>query len=218
MHRTHEPLTKWFLAMYLVTNDKRGISALQLKTQIGVTYKTAWYMLTHIRAAMGQRDEMHQPNGIIELVDTYLGGLTVGKKQGRGTDKAKVFAAVSLDERGNPCYAKMQVMQNIKWTAVKKFAQAVFAQNSTIHGDGYRSYIPALVDYAYEHKPYDPDSGLLHWLHIVISKCQGIYHGLPRKNLQTYLDEHRSRFSHCGFGSRLLERLALAVGASVRLS
>ena len=80
MHRTHAPLTKWFLAMYLVTNDKRGISALQLKTQIGVTYKTAWYMLTRIRKAMENRDDSHQLEGVIEFDDTFFGGPTVKKR------------------------------------------------------------------------------------------------------------------------------------------
>lgn len=43
MHRSHVPLTKWFLAFYLVMNDKRGVSAVELRKNIGVTYKTAWY-------------------------------------------------------------------------------------------------------------------------------------------------------------------------------
>lgn len=130
--------------------------------------------------------------------------------------------AVSLDERENPRYAKMQVTQNIKQASVKKFAQAAFAQGSTIRSDGFRSYIPALEGYTHEHKPYDPDSGLLHWLHIVISNAKafilGTYHGLPKKYLQAYLDEYCFRFSRRDFGPRLLERLALAVGTSVRLS
>ena len=189
---------------------------------LGTTYKTAWYMLMRIRTAMGQRDKTHQLNGTIEFDDTYFGGPTVGKKRGRGTEKAKVFAAVSLDERGNPLYAKMRVTQNIKRTSVKKFAQAAFVQGSTIHSDGYRSYIPALEGYTHEHKPYDPSSGLLHWLHIVISNAKafilGTYHGLPKKYLQAYLDEFCFRFSRRDFGPRLLQRLALAVGSSARLS
>ena len=158
----------------------------------------------------------------IEFDDTYFGGTTVGKKRGRGTEKAKVFVAVSLDERGNPLYAKMRVTQNIKRASVKKFAQAAFVQGSTIHSDGYRSYIPAPEGYTHEYKPYDPNSGLLHWLHIVIGNAKafilGTYHGLPKKHLQAYLDEYCFRFSRRDFGPRLLERLALAVGSSVRLS
>lgn len=222
LHKTHMPLTQWFLAFYFVSQDKRGISAAALMSMLGTTYKTAWYMLTRIRAAMGQRDKTHQLSGTIEFDDTYFGGPTVGKKRGRGTEKAKVFAAVSLDERGNPRHIKMQLTQDIKRTAVKKFAQAAFAPGSIIHSDGYRSYIPALESYTHEHKLYDPNSGLLHWLHIAISNAKafilGTYHGLPEKNLQSYLDEYCFRFSRRDFGPQLLERLALAVGLSVRLS
>ena len=174
-------------------------------------------MLRRIRIAMGRRDETHQLCGIIAFDDAYFGGPTVGKKRGRGTEKAKVLVAVSLDERGNPLYAKMRVTQKSKRACVKKFAQG-----STIHNDGYRSYIPVLKDYTHEHKPYDPNSGLLHWLHIVISNAKafilGTYHGLPKKPRQAYLDEYCFRFSRRGFAPRLQARLALAVGTSERLS
>ncbi len=222
LHRTHMPLTQWFLAFYFVSQDKRGISAVALMSMLGTTYKTAWYMLMRIPTAMGQRDKIHQLNGTIEFDDTYFGGPTVGRKRGRGTEKAKVFVAVSLDEWGNPLYAKMRVTQNIKRASVKKFAQAAFVQSSTIHSDGYGSYIPALEGYTHEHKPYNPNSGLLHWLHIVISNAKafilGTYHGLPKKHLQAYLDEYCFRFSRRDFGPRLLERLVLAIGASAWLS
>lgn len=109
LHKTHMPLQQWFLAFYLVCQDKRGISAIQLASQLGTTYKTAWYMLKRIRTAMGQRDKKYQLSGEVEFDDTYFGGPSRGKKRGRGTEKMKVFVALSLDERGNPHYLKMQV-------------------------------------------------------------------------------------------------------------
>ena len=219
LHKTHMPLTQWFLAFYLVCQDKRGISAVQLSCQLGTTYKTAWYMLKRIRAAMGQRDKKHLLSGVIEFDDSYFGGSTVGQKRGRGTEKAKVFVALSVDGLGNPRYLKMMVSPNIKQASVKKFVQSAFAKGSTIRSDGYRSYIPVLEGYAHEQKPYDPDSGLLHWLHIVVSNAKafilGTYHGLSKASLQSYLDEYCFRFSRRSFGSALLELLALAVGTSV---
>ena len=218
LHKTHMLLTQWFLAFYFVCQDKRGISAVQLAAMLGTTYKTAWFMLKRIRVAMGQRDETHQLNGVIEFDDSYFGGPTAGKKRGRGTEKAKVFVALSLDERGNPRFLKMRVTPNLKQTSVKKFAKAAFATGSVIHSDGYRSYIPALEGYSHEHKSYDPNSGLLHWLHIVISNAKafilGTYHGLPKKNLQSYLDEYSFRFSRRDFGGALVERLSLSIAHS----
>ena len=218
LHRSHVSLRKWFLAFYLVSQDKRGISAVQLSAQIGVTYKTAWSMLRRIRSAMGQRDKTHILTGAVEFDDAYFGGPTAGSKRGRGTEKAKVFVALSLDEHGNPKYLKMSVTENIKQASVKKFANSAIEKGSTIHSDGYRSYIPALQEYKHEHKVYDPNSGMLHWLHIVISNAKsfilGTYHGLPHDNLQHYLDEFAFRFSRRMFGGELTLRLALAVAQS----
>ena len=218
LHKTHMPLTQWFLAFYFVCQDKRGISAVQLETMLGMTYKTAWFMLKRIRTAMGQRDKTHKLNGVIEFDDAYFGGPTAGKKRGRGTEKAKVFVALSLDELGNPRFLKMRVTPNLKQASVKKFARAAFTDSSVIHSDGYRSYIPALEDFTHERRSYDPDSGLLHWLHIVISNAKafilGTYHGLPKKYLQSYLDEYSFRFSRRGFGGALVERLSLSIALS----
>ena len=105
---------------------------------------------------------------------------------------------------------------------MKKFAHAAFADGSVIHSDGYCSYIPALEGYTHEHRSYDPDSGLLHWLHIVISNAKafilGTYHDLPKKYLQSYLDEYSFRFSRRSFGAALIESLVIAIGTSVCLS
>ena len=218
MHRTHAPLTKWFLAMYFVSQDKRGISALQLKSTIGVSYKTAWYLLHRIRTAMGQRDDTHQLGGIIEFDDAFFGGPTVGKKRGRGTEKAKVFVALSLDGKGNPLYLKMKQTKDIRQSSVRKFAQMNIVAGSTIRSDGYCSYTPGLIGFVHEPKPYDPSSGLLHWIHITISNAKafiiGTYHGLPSENLSAYLDEYCFRFSRRNFGAGLFDRLSLALACS----
>lgn len=218
MHGTHAPLTKWFLAMYLVSNDKRGISAVQLQNQIGVTYKTAWSMLKRIRKAMKTRDDSHQLEGVIEFDDAFFGGPTVGKKRGRGTEKSKVFVALSLDKKGNPLYLKMKPTENIKQKSVKKFALKHIAKGSTIRSDGYRSFSPALIDYVHEPVKYDPKGEALHWLHIMISNAKafilGTYHGLPQKYLSDYLAEFCFRFSRRNFNS-LFERLAISMMVSV---
>ena len=218
LHHSHVGLSKWFLAFYFVSQDKRGISAIQLSNQIGVTYKTAWSMLRRIRSAMGQRNAAHLLSGVVEFDDAYFGGPTVGGKRGRGTEKAKVLVALSLDKHGNPQYLKMGVTKNIKQTTVRKFASRTITAGSTIRSDGYRSYIPALEGYDHEYKPYDPNSGMLHWLHIVVSNAKafilGTYHGLPKDHLQSYLDEFVFRFSRRAFGGLLAQRLIHAVACS----
>ncbi len=95
-----------------------------------------------MHTAMGQQDEPHRLCGAIEFDDAYFEGPT-GAKAGQGTEKAKVFAALSLDKRGNPRFLKMRVTPNIKHTSVRKFAHAAFADDSEIHSDGYCSYNPS---------------------------------------------------------------------------
>ena len=172
-------------------------------------------MLGIIRTAIGRRDKRYRLSGTVELDDTYFGGPTRGKKRGRGTEKIKVFVALSLDEREDPRYLKMRVTKDLRQASVKNFAEDVVNAKSTIRSDGYRSYIPTLEEYAHEHRPYDPQTGMLRWLHILVSNAKayilGTYHGLPEQNLQSYLDEFCYRFNRRGFGEGALMSLAAAV-------
>ena len=217
MHRSHLKLKTWFFALYFVTQDKRGISATQLASSLGINYKSAWRMLKKIRTAMGKRDENHVLSGIIEFDDTYIGGPTVGKKRGRGTEKAKVFVALSL-KNGAPEYLKMKVTENICKESVKSFAEQCILSGATVKTDACRCYIPALKDYNHQYEKFDPNSGNLQWLHTITSNAKafilGTYHGLPKMNLQEYLNEFCYRFSRRWFGGALFDRLALAMTAS----
>jgi transposase-like protein len=219
MHRSHQPLTKWFLAFYLISQDKRGISAVQLSKTLDVTYKTAWYLLHRVRKAMGQRNSRYLLSGIVEFDDAYFGGPTVGKKRGRGTEKSKVFAAVSLNDDEKPKRLCMQLTKNLKQASVKKFANTYIQKGSIVRADAYRSYPPALnQDYTLEAQPYDRDTCELHWLHTLVGNAKafvlGTYHGLPKKNMQSYLDEFCFRFSRSLYFGQLFDRLALAVASS----
>ena len=86
-HATHLPLTTWFLAIYLLTQRKNGISALQLSRELGVAYNTAWKLKHKLLQVMHERNQGEQLFGRIELDDAYLGGERSGKR-GRGADAA----------------------------------------------------------------------------------------------------------------------------------
>ena len=156
------------------------------------------------------------PNAEI-MIHQPSGGPTVGKKRGIGTEKSKVFVAVFIDKKGRPKYLKMQTTDNIQQRSVRKFAQANIQAEATIISDVYRSYIPALKDYKHEHGVYNPDAGMLHWLHTMIGNAKvfilGTYHGLPKKNLQEYLDEFCYRFNRRHFPN-LCDRLTNAIALS----
>src|SRR5690348_7696730 len=83
LHRTKIPLTHWFWAAYLITTDKRGVSALLLQRQLGLSrYETAWMMLHKLRRAMvnAAREPLH---GEIEIDDTWVGGEQAGLQGSR---------------------------------------------------------------------------------------------------------------------------------------
>src|ERR1700690_2954397 len=86
--RSHVPLHKWVYAMYLLVTARKGISSMQLAKEIGITQKSAWFVLHRLREACGSKLEKLQ--GIIEIDETYVGGIEKNKheskklKAGRG--------------------------------------------------------------------------------------------------------------------------------------
>ncbi len=96
---TELPLTTWFLAIYLVTQSKNGVSALELKRQLGVSYGSAWSIKNKLMQVMKKRDDSQPLAGIIQLDDAYWGGEHHCGKRGRGAPhKVPYVAAVSTDE------------------------------------------------------------------------------------------------------------------------
>lgn len=93
---THLAFEKWFLAVLLLVEARKGMSANQLKRTLGISYKTSWYLCHRIRAAMATA-ERPPLFGTVELDETYVGGVERGGKRGRGTDKEIV---VGIRQRG----------------------------------------------------------------------------------------------------------------------
>lgn len=212
--KTRTDLRKWFWAIYLVAHDKRGVSANSLSEKIEVCYQTAWLMLHKIRNAMGERDTDYLLSGIVELDDSFFGTPTQGGKRGRGTEKAKVVIGVSLSNKGNPQYIKMEVVSDLKGTTLVDFAQRNIKEGSTISSDMYRSY-NALAKENYQHnaKRFAPKENPdhLNWLHTIVSNVKaligGTFHGLDSKHLQTYLNEISYRFNRRKFKNELFNRV-----------
>src|ERR1700733_8222007 len=93
---SHLPLWKWFLCTYLLCESRKGMSANQLSRTLGISYKTAWYLCHRIRSAM--REVNPEPlTGIVEIDETYVGGVQHGSKRGRGPPKEIV---IGIKQRG----------------------------------------------------------------------------------------------------------------------
>jgi transposase-like protein len=134
---TKLPLTKWFLAIYLISQAKTGLSALQLKRDVGVSYPTAWLMHHKIMSAMTAREAQHQLSGAVQVDDAYLGGERTGGKPGRGSEnKIPFVAAVSLNDEGHPRFAKFTPVQGFTNQAISAWARANLAAGTSVLSDG----------------------------------------------------------------------------------
>src|SRR5579885_2815516 len=108
--RSHVPLHKWVYAMYLLVTARKGISSMQLAKEIGVTQKTAWFMLSRLREACSDPDSQDKLKGVIEIDECFIGGKEANKherkklKAGRGP-VGKV-AVLGMRERGGRTIAK----------------------------------------------------------------------------------------------------------------
>ena len=150
-------LTKWFYAVHLFLNAKKGISALQLQREIGTTYKTAWRMLKQIRIAMGNENLTKSFELIVEVDETYVGGkprkennnlhFTTPKPKdtsttGRGTKKTPV---IGIKERGTGrVYARVALPneEGKKLTGKQLLAviSAVTKPNTVVMTDDFKGY------------------------------------------------------------------------------
>lgn len=229
MQNTHLPIATWFWAIWLVSTDKRGISAVQLSRQLGICYESAWYLLKRIRTAMGKKDANYQLAGLVEMDTFYFGGRDEGNgHQGHAADKERVMIAVSRTDEAHPrpFYVKMQVFKQINAESVKDFANRWVEKGSTVDSDDAAELVSGLAgNYTHTHKkyvkpkkneicldadgkkPYQP----LGWLHITVSNVKnllrGTYHGNVRHDIQPYLDEFCYRYNRRNNPDEMFSRL-----------
>lgn len=114
MEATKLPLRKWFLAMYLMTQSKNAITSLELKRQLGVTYKTAWLMKHKLLEVIVQREASRTLKGRVEIDDAYLGGELTGGKPGRGSENKVPFVAAVETKEGRPIYMRLDFVKSFK--------------------------------------------------------------------------------------------------------
>jgi len=215
-HRSHVPLTKWFLAMCLNAESKRGISATELQHKIGVCYPTAWFMLFRLRSAMGQREARHLLRGVVPMDDADYGGEGHGRI-GRGTRRPKAVVAVSVNEREVPQHLKIVLVGDFTQETVNEAVFRFLEQGAKIVSDGLNAF-GALERAGFRHEA-GPTKHLPEGvqpfpvLHTQIANSKawigGAFHGLGPKHLQSYLDEFCFRFHRRRLLS-VFERLVVA--------
>lgn len=215
-HKTRTPLVKWFWAIYLVSQDKGGVSAMRLAKQLELGYKTAWLMLHKIRNAMGQRDSRYTLSGFIEMDDAFFGGAHAGKRGRGAANKSTVLVMVESKEE-HAGFISMQTIDSMKRTDIEPVVKERIDPEQTIRTDGFKSF-HHLTELGHEHigTPVPPKQAAedLPWVHIAISNAKrfllGTYHGVSHKHLQQYLDEFCYRFNRRAWEKQLTSRLLAA--------
>ena len=212
-HDSHLPLMKWFAAIYLLSESKKGMSALQLKRTLKVAYKTAWYLCHRIREAVKDAGHSDLLSGICEVDEAYIGGKPFNMHKNRlaklskhGTAyENKVMVLGAIERGGN---VRLQVGGK---TATREilhaFIKAKLAdETSLICTDQWSGYqgiadgdtIHATVD----HSEKEYVRGIVHTntLENVWSLFKrsiiGSYHQVSMKHLDRYLDEFEFRFNN----------------------
>ena len=155
LHNTKTPLTVWFWAAYLMTTDKRGLSALLLQRQLALSrYETAWMMLHKFRRAMInlKREPLR---GEVEADDTWVSGTQAGlrgSRQLKGRKAALVLVAVEKRGRNNTGRARMEVIPDFRSETLLDFLKANVAPGSTVYTDGLKSFT-GLKEAGFKHVP-----------------------------------------------------------------
>ena len=133
---TKLPLTRWFLAMHLLTQSKNNVAALELMRHLGVCYKTAWLVKHKLMEVMREREDSRVLDGRVEIDDAYLGGELAGGKSGRGSqNKVPFIAAVQTTPDGRPQFACF-AQQPFTIEAVAAWAAKSLAPSATVVTDG----------------------------------------------------------------------------------
>jgi transposase-like protein len=137
-HDSHLPLTKWFLAIYLICSSKKGVSAKQLQRQLSTSYETAWYMAQRIRIAMKEDEDFCEKfSGVCEVDETYIGGKGKGP---RGRGAANKVPVIAIKERTSG-QIRMKAVDNVKASTLKSFIRANALPGSNLNTDEFKSYL-----------------------------------------------------------------------------
>ena len=218
MERSHIPLHKWVYAMYLVVTARKGISSMQLAKEIGITQKSAWFMLGRLREACG--DNFEKLSGIVEIDEAYIGGLSknmhksVRERKNMKPGPANKTVVLGMRERGGR--TKAQVISGSDAATLFPTIYKAVEAGSTIHTDewgGYRG-----LGWSFKHETVNHSAGeyvrdgvTTNSIEAVWAVLQrgiyGTFHHVSEKHLNRYLREFTFRLNEGNVERHTLQRL-----------
>lgn len=204
--RTKLPLSLWFLAIYLMTQSKNAVSALELKRQLGVSYKAAWLMKHKLLQTMLLREESRRLDGRVEIDDAYLGGEKAGKP-GRGSENKTAFvAAVQTSADGKPLFMRLSRVVGFTKEALSQWAHKSLTPRAHVVSDGLWCF-EAVTQTGATHERHVVGHGRqavqrteFRWVNTMLGNLKtslhGTYHAIKHaKYADRYLAEFAYRFN-----------------------
>lgn len=199
-------LVTWFASIYLCTSSKKGISSLQLSRQLGITQKTAWFVLHRVREMLKDKAPSMLRN-VVEVDETYVGGKNKNRHADKrkkdsqgGAGKTPVFGAV---QRHGKVITKV-VPDTLHSTLLPNMVAMVEEGSIMVSDQFYRTYKPILSNYhqvVVKHSDGEYVRGAFHtntiegFWSLLKRGIYGIYHQVSPKHLQRYCDEFASRYN-----------------------
>ena len=200
-------LQKWFMAIWLITSHKKGISSIQLSKDIHVTQKTSWFMLQRIRNCF-ECENQHNLSNEVEIDETYIGGRERNKKQSNeksGTQgrsiKTKVPVIGMIERKGK---LVSHIIENAKSVTLTSAIMDKVNKTATIYTDEWKGYytIDKIYNHLFvKHKENEFVNGKVStntiegFWGLLKRGILGIYHKISKKHLQMYIDEFVFRYN-----------------------
>lgn len=205
---TKVPLQKWFVALYIFSSHKKGISSHQLAKDISVTQKTAWFLLHRLRYAFDHPNFKKILGEVVQADETYIGGKNKNRhsenkidgSQGRSTkDKTPVLGVMQQNGIVETC-----IVKNTKAETIKPFIEKKVKEGSILVTDDWDSYNPLSKDYFHivvDHNHGEYVKGAFHtntiegFWGLLKRGIYGIYHQVSPKHLDRYCTEFALRYN-----------------------
>ena len=220
--RSHVPLHKWLYAMYLVVTSRKGISSLQLSKEIGVTQKTAWFMLGRLREGCGQTAEMLK--GVVEVDETFVGGKPTAKNTKGKTRKqgaSSKHAVIGAKQRGGKVVAKP--LDRVTAVTAQQFIVDNVEVGAAVHTDENRVYGGLLGVFFDHHAVNHSKQEYARWAatgmvttnsieavwSVLKRSIEGTWHHVSPKHLGRYVNEAAFRLGEAHVKVHTLDRLAM---------
>ena len=224
--RSHVPLHKWLYAMYLLVTARKGISSLQLSKQIGITQKSAWFVLGRLREACGA--DLKVLRGIVEVDEAYIGGLEVNKHASKrrrlGRGAVGKAAVLGMRERGGRTVALH--VEDVNTASLHRAIHKHIEVGSTIHSDEHAAYQGlgglffqrATVNHgAGEYVRDGVHTNSIESVWAVMKRgIHGVYHKTSEKHLGRYVNEFTFRLNEGNVKRHTFERLNDLIAAAGR--